>query len=130
MPTYDSTLFTPPAPLAHVTLRDSETNATVSDVPMLLDSGADVTLIPEQFIALLGKKIDPATGYEVMGFDGSKSIVQVVTLHLVFLKRVFKGQFLVRDQEWGILGRDVLNHVVIVFDGPGLRWDEQKTPQT
>lgn len=125
MPTYESTLFHPSAPLAKVTLRDPETNTTVADVPMLLDSGADVTLIPRRFITPLGRQIDPAVGYEIMGFDGRKSVVQVVTLHLVFLRRVFKGQFLVSDQEWGILGRDVLNHVAIVFNGPALTWDEQ-----
>ncbi len=47
MPAYDSTLFNPPAPLARVTLRNPETGAVWSDVPMLLDLGADATLIPQ-----------------------------------------------------------------------------------
>ena len=126
MPTYDDRLFNPPAPLARVTLRKPGTGETVSDVPMLIDSGADVTLIPQQSLMRLGVKVDPDVGYEVTGFDGRRSIAQVVTLDLVFLKRVFKGKFLVSDQEWGILGRDVVNHVAVVLDGPRLAWEEQK----
>lgn len=128
MPTYDDTLFNPPAPLARVTLRNPEADTSIPDVPMLIDSGADVTLVPKQLALQLGIKVDPDIGYEVMGFDGRKSVAPVVTLDLVFLKRVFKGRFLVSDQECGVLGRDVLNHVPLVLDGPQLTWDERKIP--
>ena len=111
MPTYDDQLFNPPAPLARVTLRDSADGKTVSDVPMLIDSGADVTLIPHQAVTLLGATIEADAGYEVMGFDGRKSIAQVASLDLIFLRRAFKGRFLVSNQEWGVVGRDVLNYV-------------------
>jgi hypothetical protein len=47
MPAYDGVLFTPPAPVARVILRHSDTGASVADVPMLIDCGADVTLIPQ-----------------------------------------------------------------------------------
>ena len=46
MPPYNANLFDPPAPLASVTLRNPGTNLMSPDVPMLLDTGADVTLIP------------------------------------------------------------------------------------
>jgi len=94
---------------------------------MLIDSGSDVTLISQQSVALLGVDVDSDAGYEIMGFDGTKSVAQTVNLDLVFLKRVFKGRFLVINQEWGILGRDVLNHVSVLFNGPRLIWDEQRT---
>jgi len=55
MPTYDDQFFNPPAPLARVTLRNSQEGKTVSDVPMLIDSGADVTLISQQSVTLLMK---------------------------------------------------------------------------
>jgi hypothetical protein len=127
MPTYDDHFFNPPAPLARVTIRNSQGGKTVSDVPMLIDSGADVTLIPQQLVILLGASIEPDTGYEVMGFDGRKSIAQVVSLDLIFLRRAFRGRFLVNGQEWGIIGRDVLNHVSLLLDGPRLMWEEQKS---
>jgi Retroviral aspartyl protease len=127
MPIYDDHFFNPPAPLARVTLRNAGDGKTVSDVPMLIDSGADVTLIPHQSVTLLGAFIASDTSYEVMGFDGRKSTAQVVSLDLIFLRRTFRGRFLVGTQEWGIVGRDVLNHVSVLLDGPRLVWDEQRS---
>ena len=43
---------------------------------------------------------------------------------VLFLSRAFKGRFLLTDQNRGILGRDVLNHLPILFDGPSLAWSE------
>lgn len=86
MPTYDDHFFNPSGPLVRVTLRNSEDGKTVSDVLMLIDSGADVTL-----------------------------------------RRACRRRFLVSSQEWGIVGRDVLNHVSVLLDGPQLVWDEQKS---
>mgnify|MGYP001245847042 CR=1 FL=1 len=86
MPAYDDRSFNPPAPLARVTLRSSADANVVTDVPMLIDSGADVTLVPRQSVAQLGVAVDSNTTYEVMGFDGRKSVVQVATLDLLFAR--------------------------------------------
>jgi len=126
MPDYDSALFSPSAPVARVTLRNSETGAIVNNVPMLLDSGADATLLPQSFVDQIGVAVDPNEGYELMSFDGNLSVARVVRLDLIFLRRAFKGRFLLINQEWGLLGRDTLNHVSLLFDGPHLRWDEQR----
>jgi hypothetical protein len=53
--------------------------------------------------------------------------VPAVNLDMLFLKRLFKGQYLVIDEERGILGRDVLNHIALLLDGPRLRWDEHSS---
>ena len=62
--------------------------------------------------------------YELMGFDGTRSFAVVVELEMVFLNRIFRGRFLLIDQEIGILGRDVLNQLSLLFDGPQLIWRE------
>jgi len=126
MPAYDATQFQPPAPLAQVTLRNPDTGATLPDVPMLLDSGADVTLIPQAAASQLGVAILPDRRYELVGFDGSTSFAPVVQSELVFCRRTFRGQFLLSDQGWGILGRNVLNNVPLLLDGPHLTWDEHR----
>ena len=128
MPVYDDRLFNPPAPLASVTLRNPANGKSVSEVSMLIDSGADVTLIPQQSVNLLDRAIGTDPEYEVMGFDGRKSVVQAVSLDLVFLSRIFRGRFLVSYQECGVVGRDILNHIALLLDGPRLVWDEQKAP--
>jgi predicted aspartyl protease len=126
MPTYDSNLFNPPAPVASVTLRDPGNGNTASDVLMLIDTGADITLVPQTSIEELKSDLDPHESYELKGFDGQRSVAQSVELDLVFLRRTFRGRFLIIDTEAGILGRDVLNHVAIVIDGPRLIWQEEQ----
>ncbi len=99
MTAYDADLFNPPAPLARVTLRHPVTAATLPDVPLLLDSGADITLIPLASVQQLGATVNAGEGYELMGFDGSRSVAQAVQLELLFLRRAFKGRFLLIDQQ-------------------------------
>jgi hypothetical protein len=126
MPAYDRTQFDPPAPLASVTLRNPHTGAISQDVPMLLDSGADVSLIPRFALAQSGITPIPNTLYELIGFDGSKSLAPVVHVEMIFCSRIFRGRFLLIDQTLGILGRNVLNSVAIFFDGPNLTWDQMR----
>ena len=122
MPAYDSTQFDPPAPLALVTLRNPENDTVVTDVPMLIDSGSDLTLIPERSVPGLNIESDQKNTYELEGFDGRKSMAQSLQLELNFLHRTFKGLFVIIDSESGILGRNILNHFVILLDGPRLAW--------
>ena len=62
MPGYDALHYDPPAPVAQVMLRAAD-GAIVSDVLMLLDTGADATLIPRSAVARLGINPDPAVQY-------------------------------------------------------------------
>ena len=122
MPPYDDT-FSPPAPIATVSLRHPGTGLTVPDIPMLIDSGADVTLIPRPSVDLLGLEIALDETYELKSFDGSTSVSNAVELDLIFLQKAFKGRFLLMNEKCGILGRDVLNHIVLTLDGPHLTWE-------
>ena len=61
-----------------------------------------------------------------MGFDGRTSVARVASLDLIFLRKVFRGRFLIGNQECGVLGRDILNHVALLLDGPHLAWDEAR----
>jgi hypothetical protein len=124
MPAYDAALFNPPAPLAHVTLRHPESGATREDVPMLLDTGADVTLLPQSAVNELGITVLDDKHYELIGFKGQSSLSSVVRLEMVFLGLTFRGQFLLVEQEWGIVGRNVLNSVALILDGPRLMWEQ------
>ncbi len=123
MPAYDSALFTPPAPVARVTLRNPNTGVTLADVPMLIDSGADVTLLPQPSVEFLGIVAEANIAYELTGFDGSQSSSQAVRADLLFQGKTFKGEFLLIHQEVGYIGRDILNHLALLLDGPGLNWE-------
>ena len=69
-----------------------------------------------------------ATGeeYELTAFDGTVSVSRAVNMHLLFLRRTFRGQFLTTDNSCGILGRDILNHLSILLNGPKLEWSEHE----
>jgi hypothetical protein len=124
MPAYDATWFDPPAPFARVVLRNGNTGATWADVPMLLDTGADITLLPHSVIEHLGIETIPTTQFELEGFDGNVSIAQAIQLVFVFLRRTFRGQFLLANQDWGRIGRNILNALTLTLNGPSLTWDE------
>ena len=96
----------------------------LNDVPMLIDSGSDATLIPKTVASELKLELEE-TEYEVESFSGQKSTIRAVRLELIFGARTFRGRFLLVDSESGILGRNVLNHFAVVLDGPRLSWHEQ-----
>ena len=90
---------------------------------MLLDTGADVSLLPKSHLAAL-VEMEPAIGeYELEAFDGTRSKSPVTQLELLFLGKSFRGQFLLIEGEYGILGRNVLNSLAILLDGPAQSWD-------
>lgn len=119
---YDAANFDPPAPVAAVTLRNPAAGLAWESVPMLVDSGADVSLLPMDCLHLLAAAVESSKVYELEGFDGSRSVAQAVHLDLTFLGQTFRGRFLLTQGEAGILGRDILNHFVLVLDGPKLAW--------
>lgn len=90
---------------------------------MLLDTGADVTLIPSACLNHLKIQADPSQAYELIGFDGTRSRALGVQVDLILLGFTFRGRFLLIDQAEGILGRDILNHLNVTFSGPALQWD-------
>jgi len=123
MPTYDRERFDPPAPVATVRVRNPDTGDALDGVSMVIDSGADATLLPRHVVKALALAQLPQK-YQLEAFDGSVSEGEAIRAQLVFLGRSFRGQFLIGEGEVGVLGRNVLNNVRIVLDGPAQTWDE------
>ena len=124
MPVYNDRLFSPAAPVVIAKIRNPKTADVQSDVLMLIDSGADLTLLPRFSVESLGIERS-GSSYELMGFDGTTSVSDTVWAELLFLGKIYRGQFLLIDQEIGILGRNILNQVCLVLDGPRLIWEER-----
>lgn len=123
MQAYDAERFDPPAPVALVSIKSAELGFAVRDVPMLIDTGADVSLLPRSYA--LSLVAPDAKQYELEAFDGSKSTAPAVTAELEFLGRTFRGQFLLVDNWHGVLGRIVLNNLSLLFNGPAQGWKHQ-----
>lgn len=112
---------TPPAPFVHVTIQPPHQERTAADLPALLDTAADITVIPARVAEDLG--LVPLDEIAVSGFDGR------VTWVLTFLVEMALKQFesrLIRvvagkDEPYVLLGRDVLNDHRILLDGPQRR---------
>ncbi len=118
MTRYDDQQFDPPAPVALVTLRSTSTDEEVGGVMMLIDSGSDVSLIPLHLAERLLLPTARDKRYQLVGFDGSQSAAKAVSAVLILDKRVFRGFFLVIDQDYWIL-----NAGRWFPDGPQGRWD-------
>jgi hypothetical protein len=122
MPAYDGERYSPPAAVARVMVHNLATGATSVDVPMVLDSGADVSALPRSVVDALALGASDRV-YEIMAYDNSVRVCGAVLADVIFMRGHFKGQFVVLDQEVGILGRNILNHFVVTLDGPRLAWD-------
>jgi len=129
MPPYDDRFFDPPAPVLNARLRNPQSGTTILEVLLLVDTGADVTLLPLGAVNAAGIEQTGAS-YELLAFDGRSSSVGVVHAELLMLGRTFRGQFLVIDQAVGILGRNILNALALLLDGPHRTWSEHKGDRT
>jgi hypothetical protein len=124
MPAYDAARFDPPAPLALVTVTSESLGVQIHDVPMLLDTGADVSLLPRSLVTPL--ESPDVKHYELEAFDGTKSIAPAVAAEVQFVGKSFRGQFLLVDSWHGVLGRNILNNLSLLFSGPSPQWMEQQ----
>lgn len=80
---------------------------------MLIDSGADVSLLPRAPIAHLIDTKEGGDLYELEGFDGTRSHAPAVRLELYFLGRALRRHI-------------ILNAIPLLLDGPNLTWDEHQ----
>ncbi len=97
---------------------------SIPRVPVLLDSGADVPLLPRRPIESLIDSKDERGQYEIEGFDGVRSLATAVRLEVHCIGQIFRGSFLLTTQDYGIPGRNIWNRCSLLLDGPNLTRDE------
>jgi predicted aspartyl protease len=128
MPAYDAAHSTPPAPFALATIRHPDSRKSVVDVPMLLDTGADATLLPRAVVEALGLPTQERDDIRLVAFDGTTTNTTADRTHLLFEGFTFRGDFLLMDDNYGIIGRDILNLLSLHLDGPNLFWQINPAP--
>ncbi len=89
---------------------------------MLLDTGADITIIPKFAVENLDLDYTQSPEIRLEDFEGKKSIAQSADLFLFFEEQKFRARFPLIEQSYGIIGRNILNRFKIEFDGQNLLW--------
>ena len=88
---------------------------------MLIDSGSDATLVPRQIVDALSIVTTQET-LAVELVNGERSALQVVRMQMKWDRYTVNGEFLVTDGDFGIIGRDILNRVRLLLNGPAQTW--------
>jgi len=120
----------PPAPFIYVTViapdpRAGETQAARSArIPMQLDNGAALTVIPQRLLGELR-----LIKFSEVGVGGFRHAPEVEDSFLVRLQihewEMEAVEVILGDDNYGLLGRDVLNRFLLTLDGPGLNFTLQ-----
>lgn len=119
---YDSKYF-PPAPVIEVRLGAPNSALSVGPFQALIDSGADATIVPIRMIESLGLQVDNRKF--LVSPWGERRQVDVYLLDVQVGKTKFPVVEIVAD-DYGnefILGRNVLNKLAVLLDGPNTELD-------
>lgn len=119
---FDATHFQPPAPVARVALRNPVNGGYLADIELLVDTGADITVLPIRAVERIGAALDSCNSIMLAGYDGQRSIAPVYALDLILGRKVFRGRYVGTPGARGFLGRDVLNETTLHVFGRALTW--------
>ncbi len=108
---------TPAAPFVHLTVRPPSDGAAGVEVPALIDTGADVSVIPGRLVDELN--LIPLDSISAIGFGGHLLTLPtfLVELHIRELSPVLVKVLGSYDEPFALLGRDVLNRFTLLLDG-------------
>ena len=120
MPAYDRS-FTPPAAVADVSISHPIADVTSGPLRGKLDSGADITVIPETWIAPLG--LSPRASVWARSYDSAYSQRAVYYVRFSIEGHELSAvRCVAADRANVLVGRNVLNRFVITLDGKRLRF--------
>lgn len=121
---FDDDGFEPPAPVLPVRIAGLKEHDPAAMLRMLVDTGADCTLIPARIAKSLRLPVVDRVEIQGVGGKGQTATVHAARLRLGTLRALVR---VVALGDECLLGRDVLNRLVMHIDGPALTI--QATPQ-
>jgi hypothetical protein len=112
--------ITPPAPFVHVALSNPTSGAQLQNVPALLDTAADRTVLPASVVQSLGQSQISTILIGGVGGTARRMPSYAVLLAIHNLQNHSLEVVSDPNEVYVLLGRDVLNSHPILFDGPQL----------
>jgi len=108
----------PAMPALHVRLYSSDTERSTESLPALVDTGADATIVPIRQLLEIGAE-ETAPGW-LRGITGERLPVALyfIDIHLDHLAIPGVRVIASVTEEFILLGRDVLNKLPLLLDGP------------
>lgn len=123
---YDQS-FQPPAPFLNVLVCHPRTPERFRQVPAKLDTGADLSAIPQAVadeLELLAARTILAESY-----DGALASVKTFLVILEAAQARFRHlEVILIPEDYALLGRDVLNHFYAYLRGPEFTFDLRLSP--
>lgn len=108
--------YDPSAPLIELIIQAE--GGRSETVTAFVDSGADGTIIPLRLLQKLGARYSDQR--LLIGTTGKSQVVGLFPVTLQIGQEMIYGVAAAGYGEEIILGRDVLNQIVVILDGPGL----------
>ena len=118
MDKYDAT-FDPPAPTLLVKIINPQIPEKEIENKALLDSGAYMTVIPDDLVE--GLELLPASEVEVEGYKEGKQKHPTYFINIAFKDSLFSYMEVIAvKRKYVLIGRDILNQTKLVLDGKNL----------
>lgn len=117
----------PPAPVLSLVVYHPEHNTQSIRVHAKLDTGADISALPDTIVQQLALPV--TSKLVVEGYDGVSTTVSSYAARLVIESVPLKPQEIIAIPEtYALLGRDVLNNFYLYLKGPELVFDTSSHP--
>lgn len=108
--------FLPPAPTLTIEVCNAQTGVSTT-VLAKIDSGADGSVIPFRLVEELG--LIPFDSLVSIAFDGSIEKQTSYLVDFTFADKQFHDlEVITAPLDYVLIGRDVLNHIVTILNGP------------
>ncbi len=114
--------FYPPFPVLPVVLRVFEGQSS-DKLPALIDTGADVTFVPATLLRRLRAQDSHAA--RVRSHWGEWRVVTIFVIDIEVAGETLPAVDVIADEQGDmiLLGRSVLNRLLLLLDGPGRQTD-------